>query len=179
MNVNRTLASLGFPMARFGFTQSVKQFQTGWNLGPALKVDGLVGPLTLHALELSAAKGLISPHFKWAEFACKCHGQYPDCRLVWPSRGLLVGLERLRTAFYSGGLSVVSGCRCVRWNHRQGGAPESQHVIGRGADVPPVVAHSRVSALHVFGGVGYSKRSGKVVHVDVRPGSGIAFVDGP
>ena len=40
------LLAIGFDNAKRDFVTAVRGFQTGWNLGNALKVDGVVGPNT-------------------------------------------------------------------------------------------------------------------------------------
>lgn len=82
----------------------------------------------------------LTEHFKASEFACKCkarglatdpswcHGQeWVDLRLVQLLEQLRVVLGRP--------VYVVSGCRCPRYNSVVGGAPLSQHVRGKAADI--------------------------------------------
>ena len=65
------------------YTAVVKRFQGGWNLGPALAVDGSVGPATSAALLLSesrrrAGKPTASAHFSFSEVACRCGGKFSE-----------------------------------------------------------------------------------------------------
>jgi hypothetical protein len=181
MTPEQTLSALGFPVARIGLIRATTLFQQGYNVDGGLTIDGQYGPLTRHAAEYSLAHGkACSAHFTWDEFACQCHGKY-GCDVIWVQRRLLIALERLRTACYPQGLTVVSGCRCEKRNAEVGGAPSSQHVLGVAADVPPVALKETVMNLRVFGGVGYSPSRDRfrVCHVDLRPGTPVSFPDGP
>lgn len=72
----------------------------------------------------------ISQHFSRAEFRCKC-GQ---CGFDTVDVDTLSILEAVRTHFDSP-VVVNSGCRCPEYNRRVGGAPNSQHTLGRAADI--------------------------------------------
>lgn len=170
------LTDLGWS-PRVDYVVAVGGFQRGWNLGPTLRADGILGPLTTAALEQSAAlheRGLptASRHFSFAEFACGCGATQHGCEGIWVMRGLLAGLERLREAFYPRGLTVRSGCRCPLHNADVGGARDSQHLHGAGVDVDYVASTAGVAALQVFSGIGHSASTGLVRHVDVRHLSG-------
>lgn len=171
------LRSLGWRVRTTGeYRQVVRHFQAGWALGPALAVDGIVGRKTSDAIRRSdaarkARKGTASPHFSFAEFACRCGGRYRECPRIWVRRDLLLGVERLRTFAYPGGLRVVSGCRCTRHNKAVGGAVSSQHLYGCAADVDPVVRDDKVAAWRLFAGIGYTPER-LVRHVDLRNLSG-------
>jgi len=138
------LTTLGF---RRGDATDVRAFQAGWALGPALDVDGLVGPKTTEAMELSVARlkagqGSASRFFSFTELACEC--SYSDCRKIWVRRGLLKALDVLREKHYPGGLTIVSGCRCTRHNadvyRAKGQKPtDSIHIYGAAVDIPPTV----------------------------------------
>jgi hypothetical protein len=158
------LRSLGF--------RRIADFQTAWNLGPALHVDGIIGPKTAIAVEKSrklhaAGKPDISENFSVSEFACHCGGKLTGCRKVLVHRSLLAGLEELRTI--TGTVDLVCGYRCPKHNHAVGGADDSQHMYGTACD-PNISANlAEVKKLKVFSGIG-SKRSmpHRVTHVDVR-----------
>lgn len=151
-------------------TRSIKDYQGGYNLGAALAVDGIAGPATKGALTKSlAAGGALSAHFKAGEFACKCGGRYSACRRIWVTRTQLRALEVYRAKV--GPTSLVSGCRCPSHNKAVGGASASQHMAGKAADIPGALTTASVKALRVFTGIGYKSSTGRVVHVDTRPGS--------
>jgi zinc D-Ala-D-Ala carboxypeptidase len=151
-------------------TRSIKDYQGGYNLTAALEVDGIAGPATKAALTRSmAAGGALSAHFKAAEFACRCGGKYSACRRIWVTRAQLRALETYRAK--AGPVSIVSGCRCPTHNKTVGGASASQHMAGKAADVPGALTVASVKALRVFSGIGYKGSTGRVVHVDTRPGS--------
>ena len=152
---------------------ALSRFQRSFALGPALTVDGVLGPKTSSALMLTvnrmrAGQPTASTHFSWTEFACRCRGVCESGR-IWPHRGLILALEQLRVVHYRGGLSIASGCRCPVQNAAVGGAKESQHMAGIAADIRPAVHARDVVALGVFSGIGANGDiEGLVRHVDVR-----------
>jgi len=82
----------------------------------------------------------ITEHFKATEFACKCkeRGLATDSTWCggqeWVDRNLVLLLETLRQRLQKP-IYVVSGCRCPRYNPHVGGAPASQHMRGKAADI--------------------------------------------
>jgi zinc D-Ala-D-Ala carboxypeptidase len=186
--VKKILTDLGFRVntdARL--TQAVQDFQAGWNLGTALKIDGDPGRLTSAALTLSDNRrkkglGTLSQHFSFSEFACRCGGSFGDCRRIAGEgqkdnnrhvlRTLVRRLENLRTSYYPKGLSIISGYRCEGWNDHVNGAKSSQHLYGAAADVRPVADKDIIRHNAWFSGIGYDGPSDKVRHVDLRHLSG-------
>lgn len=172
MSVQSDLTALGFDGDR---STSVADFQRGWNLGIALPVDGVPGPMTRAALAISMkrlAAGLptASPNFSFTEFRCACGGRWADCRRIWQARVNIRALEVYRAQV--GPLTVERGCRCPRENARVGGVSNSRHLFGDAADVTvmnyPV---EKLYALNAFSGVGYYvwKNRAYPRHVDNRP----------
>jgi hypothetical protein len=149
----------------FGFT-CVADFQLAYNHGTWLNVDGVQGPKTTQALEVVQQNGgYISPHFRASEFACRC------CKRVKVHRGLLQSLERLRAHYNDRPITIVSGYRCHSHNKKEGGAPFSQHLSGRAADLNLIYRTSEVISLHLFAGIGQAVDSTgtlRVRHVDRR-----------
>lgn len=163
-------------------TADVKDFQRGYALGPALLVDGKVGPLTREAIrhalrEHRAGRPDASAWFSFGEFLCSCGGRYDGCRRVRVLRELLVALDGYRNAV-GGPVHILSGYRCPEHNRRVGGATSSQHMYGAAADVSYRLSWKDVQRLRLFGGIGRSKRSGQVRHVDVRQVSGHNLTSG-
>lgn len=75
----------------------------------------------------------ISRWFDSAEFSCRC--RRPDCDAVTePDPVLLSMLDRLRDDLGSA-LVITSGLRCPYWNAREGGQPDSGHLVGTEADL--------------------------------------------
>lgn len=178
-DVKAALASLGWRVntpARL--TQAIRHFQGMWNLGPALAVDGKAGPQTEGALAVSLirkASGLgdISPNFSAVEFQCNCGEDgrtvADDCDRIWTPRSTVQMAERFRTLV--GPFTPERACRCERENRRVGGAKSSQHLLGRGLDVPIyTVTVTQVRKATGCDGVGTYEKNGRlyVRHIDNR-----------
>lgn len=112
--------------------------------------------------------GDLSEHFSRAEFACHCKCGFNDVDLH------LVGLLDALRNILNEPIHVLSGCRCEKHNDKCGGVKNSQHKLGKAADIrvdglsPRKLAEfiEKETCL-VFGGIGiYST----FVHVDVRQG---------
>jgi len=73
--------------------------------------------------------GDLSTNFNRSEFACGC-----GCGFDAVDYALLTELEAMRAAF-SSPVHVNSGARCRAHNAVVGGAVNSQHLFGKGADV--------------------------------------------
>lgn len=101
----------------------------------------------------------ISAHFTYEELACR------HCGVASYDPVLLCCLEELRR-IVGRPLRIVSGYRCPQHNRAVGGAPRSQHVLGRAADIPRGYATERQAAAAGFLGVGM--RGPWATHVDVR-----------
>ena len=110
----------------------------------------------------------IFPHFKGREFACH---DGSDTFYVDDALGDL--LEKIRAHF--GGATVVinSSYRNAAYNAKIGGAPGSQHTLGKAADIvirgasPTEVAEAAEYFLGKTGGIGLYTAS-KFTHVDTR-----------
>ena len=70
----------------------------------------------------------LSPHFSRSEFKCPC------CDFSTVDYELLNTLEHVR-AHFDTLVIVTSGCRCARHNNTIGGSFNSQHTLGRAADI--------------------------------------------
>jgi len=109
---------------------------------------------------------LLSPHFCAKEFACRCgcgFGLNPGD--VLPE--LVSRLEILRGLMNNHPLIIESGCRCPTQNVKVGGSQNSQHMLGRAADIiniMPDILTARAIQAGFRGVITY--RWG--VHVDVR-----------
>lgn len=170
------LRAIGFDNAGSQFTTAVKGFQTGWNLGPALSVDGDFGPLTSAALAKSFArhrKGqpTMSAHFSYVEFRCK-GAAIPECRRIWVLRAHVRRLEAYRAKLGNTPVRIVSGCRCKQRNKEVGGARSSQHLFGAASDIQGLVTVAQRQQMKLFAGLGFKASTNKVVHVDSRDLSG-------
>lgn len=178
MSPEQSLSVLGWRVDTLAqATAAIRDFQAAWNLGAPLAVDGSAGPATRAALAVSVdrrAKGLpdISEHFNASEFACACGGRWADCRRIWTPRSTIAMAERYRVLI--GPFTPERAGRCPTENARVGGASKSQHLYGRGLDVP--VRALRVEELQAARigatGIGYYTWRGAryVRHIDNRAG---------
>lgn len=104
-----------------------------------------------------------STHFPDAELKCPCCG-VNEC-----TQQLVDALEELRAVV--GPITVTSGYRCPNHNAKVGGEPNSQHCLGRAADVKvsrltPAEVYRQAAKIPAFGGFGVAER---FTHLDVRP----------
>ena len=78
--------------------------------------------------------GDLSSNFSRREFSCKC-----GCGMDTVDAELIMVLENLRWGQGVGGksraITVSSGCRCEEHNRNEGGGDNSQHLIGKAADI--------------------------------------------
>ena len=104
-------------------------------------------------------------YFKRDEFACKC-----GCGFDTVDFELYALLNKLREHF-DVPITVTSGCRCPAHNKKHFGAPKSQHLLGRAADIkvkgigPQLVAEAAAQ----YGATGI-KAYTTFTHVDTRSG---------
>lgn len=112
--------------------------------------------------------GDLSAHFSRDEFACH------HCGRVKVAADLVDHLEMLR-ALVAHPLRIVSGYRCPVHNRAVHGAPRSQHLLGRAADLAIGEATVEQAKRAGFKGIGYSGIW--AVHVDVRTGARTIFRD--
>jgi uncharacterized protein YcbK (DUF882 family) len=118
--------------------------------------------------------GDLSPHFSRREFDCH------DGSIGHPVPELIAALERLRAAVshrdqVDRPLRIVSGFRTAAYNLAVGGATHSLHLVNAAADIPPHYATPLEARAAGFTGVGHCK--GWAVHVDVRGGDPVIFLD--
>lgn len=110
--------------------------------------------------------GDLSAHFSRREFADKRTGE------VQVEPALVEKLERLRTLCGSRPLRIISGYRSPSTNKAVGGAPRSQHLYGRAADIP--YGYATVAQAREAGFTGIGDKGGYAIHVDVRPTKRVA-----
>lgn len=114
----------------------------------------------------------LAPHFWLSEFACKCgcdNHLKPAYREDLTK--LAKALETLRDALSSKPIRITSGFRCLEHNKKVGGETQSQHCLGRAADiqvdgVEPGKVAALAKSIKAVGGVGVYRTW---THVDVRP----------
>jgi hypothetical protein len=166
------------------YAQAVGHFQQAYLIGAALSVDKVVGPKTLAAMRQSIARkkaGLptASAHFSFTEYRCRCSnisatnsGGFNNCARIWVTRANLVEAEQYRSAL-GGGVSVVSGCRCVGHNKAVGGASQSQHLVGKATDFPALRSVTWFTDHKIYKPGGLGANPSKLVrHGDVGPDRG-------
>lgn len=112
-------------------------------------------------------KDYIGPHFKYNEFRCKCSGKLHSNGI---DPILVLKIEILRKMLGNNPIIIRSGYRCPSHNKKVDGAPKSQHLLGKAADIvvngiaPSEVANMTESVFY-DGGLGlYSS----FTHVDSR-----------
>lgn len=108
---------------------------------------------------------MISEYFDRKEFACKC-----GCGFDVIDAELLIVLENVRTEF-ARPVEITSGCRCKLHNQLVGGVVNSQHLIGKAADI--VVYDFLPQDIAEFLNTEYPNKYGigqydDFTHVDVR-----------
>jgi len=114
----------------------------------------------------------MSKHFSRKEAECRCG----KCGVDTMDYDLVLVLEDLREHFDSP-VTITSWNRCDVHNKSIGGSDNSQHTLGKAADV--VVKDVKVSEVHTYLIGKYQDRYGiglytldGFVHVDVRDGKG-------
>jgi uncharacterized protein YcbK (DUF882 family) len=110
--------------------------------------------------------GDLSEHFYRHEFACHCCGTFQQ------DPKLLNALEQLRR-LANAPVVVLCGYRCPEHNRQVGGKPDSQHLLGKAADIRIAGMGLQAMyelALHVpeFAGGGIGVYDRDFLHVDVR-----------
>ena len=134
-------------------------------LGHAYQWDG-EGPTIAISRDTGLGEGIndiqLAPNFNLREFACK------HCGAVKIDPALVGELQRLRDRV-GRPIIITSGYRCEAHNRAVGGAANSQHLLGKAADIQvegmgpaALAAHAEVIG---FGGIGIY---GNFVHVDTR-----------
>jgi uncharacterized protein YcbK (DUF882 family) len=73
--------------------------------------------------------GDLSEHFSREEFACQC-----GCGFDTVDAELITVLESVRE-LWNEPVTITSGCRCSAHNLNSGGSTNSQHRLGRAADI--------------------------------------------
>lgn len=114
----------------------------------------------------------LTPHFKSDEFACKCgcNGHLaPEIQANIKKTAEM--LEKLREACGNKPITLNCGFRCARHNKEVGGADQSQHLVGKAADVvvsgmTPLQVQSVAATVKTIGGVGHYST---FTHVDIGP----------
>lgn len=103
-------------------------------------------------------------YFSREEFECKC-----GCGQDTVDAELVLQLTLIR-AHFNKPVIVTSGNRCMAYNERVGGSRNSQHLLGRAADiivrdVDPDDVADYAEKINVDGGVG---RYSTFTHIDSR-----------
>lgn len=112
-----------------------------------------------------------SAHFKASEF--KCHdGTEVPAKFYANLQKLMALLEQIRTACGGRAVIINSGYRTAAYNKKVGGAPLSQHLLAKAADIrvegmTAKQVYDIANRLNPNGGVG---KYASFTHVDVRDG---------
>lgn len=109
--------------------------------------------------------GDLARYFSRREFACKC-----GCGFDTVDAELLEVLTVVREHF-DAPVTITSGCRCAEHNAAVGGSPNSQHLLGRAADIVvkgvPAIEVYRYLNLVYQGELGLGRYQ-TFTHVDTR-----------
>ena len=108
----------------------------------------------------------LSRNFRREEFACHC-----GCGADTVDAALIEGLQTLRD-ITGKSIHINSGCRCRKHNEAIGGSPQSQHLLGKAADIvvdgyPPSLVAGIAETLPQFSGSGIGVYK-TFTHLDVR-----------
>lgn len=151
------LTAFGFPTKVDGIVGyhtrlQISRLQTAFGLD----VTGVVDEQTQKVLE---GQGQVTKNFNIKEFKC------PHCSKAYVVYELVRKLQILRDKI---GLPirVTSGYRCKIYNQQVGGVKNSQHILGKAADV--VCSNTvklRQLAGELFNGIGYYN---SFTHLDIR-----------
>lgn len=173
---NQYLRNLGFRFHTANLVQrrnAIKTFQALVGITP----DGKYGPATtIQMNHVNQSGGMVSDHFKFLEFACKCPG-YAGCPGIKLDPDLVTVAEKVRELYYEDGMKIVSAYRCPTHNKRVGGAKNSQHVQGKAADIEARIKHTEFWPAKIRG-LGYNASNKKVRHIDVRDGKRVKWIYG-
>ena len=105
----------------------------------------------------------LSENFKVSEFAC-----HDGSDTVLVSDELVVLLQKIREHFGKA-ITINSGYRTTAWNAKNGGAPKSQHLLGKAADITIAgVTPLQIAQYAEFLGAGGIGLYQSFTHVDVR-----------
>ncbi len=112
--------------------------------------------------------GDLSPHFSIAEFACH------DCGRCSIDGTFLAALEQLRSLGPEP-IDIDDGYRCPEHNAAVGGVSDSQHILGKAADIRIVglslqQMYDRAVQVPEFLNGGIGIYDGGFIHVDNRNG---------
>ncbi len=117
---------------------------------------------------------MVTTHFAREEFACPCCGVMPPVACTPPGgfQTLASALETLRVSV-GVPIRVTSGYRCSLQNAKDGGQPNSQHMLGIAADITAKCGWRKLYEAALLipafmdGGIGVYP-SNNFIHVDVR-----------
>jgi hypothetical protein len=115
-----------------------------------------------------------TPHFTWDEFACGDGTEVPAA-LRPNTEHLCRQLEVLRADLGGRPIEIVSGYRTRDWNRKVGGAPDSQHMQAKAADIAVAglsdldiwCAAKRLRESGQMAGRAGWYNNGRTIHVDV------------
>ena len=118
---------------------------------------------------------LLAPYISKEEYACKCCGKLPpDFSLVehGPYWELFKNFERIREA-WGQPIVINSGYRCIPYNQRVGGEPNSIHTFGLALDLECKnsfdvdTLYAIIEEINPDLRIGRYKRAATFLHVDM------------
>lgn len=118
----------------------------------------------------------LTKNFKEEEFICKC-GKCKEVPLHLKENLILLCQQLEKIRFYTGPIIINSGVRCLEHNKKVGGVKDSQHLLGRAADIRVKNMYiedlyNRIQELRrqEIIKIGYIQqyKTNKFIHIDVR-----------
>ncbi len=186
LHLQADLIRLGFDIKADGIfglntLRAVRTFQQ--NSGIA--VDGIAGRFTLAAIydAVNQVEMILpeSTHFQYEDFISKADGDASTNgipRMYWDNiQALMDRLEMVRISIGNLPIIIRSGYRSPEYNRRIGGARQSQHMLGKAADIyikdKTLSCYQLASAIYfnqklrpLFGGYGLGSDTN--LHIDIR-----------
>ena len=114
----------------------------------------------------------LSEHFNSREWNCHCSVWRRSCNVTYIDTDLIEYLEIKRLEIGKP-ITITSGFRCTYHNKKCGGAPGSQHLVGKAADIV-IVGANVLDYAEIFedaSGLGRYPTLG-FLHIDIRRGWG-------
>lgn len=157
------------------YHQAVYDFRA---MEPGLRPGRKAGLATQRRLKRALGRkraGLptLNRYYSHADFSCKCRGQYRACKRIAMRRRTVARVTRM-SRWAGRRVGFISAYRCWDHNRQVGGATLSQHPRGRALDIETTWRFDTIKARRMWTGIGIVAATGRVAHVDTRPGFSVS-----